>query len=120
MDSVRGFLLLTPSQSSRRCELIKTITANVLKQRLENNEVLLIDVREVVEHAAECIEHACLIPLSEFSLDKLPSLDKPIVIHCRSGMRSEEACKILLSQDPSLEVYNLEGGILAWKKVVWV
>ncbi len=37
-------------------------------------------------------------------------------MHCQSGKRSAEACKKLLIQEPTLDVYSLEGGIIAWKK----
>ncbi len=73
-------------------------------------------MREPIEHKAECIEGACLIPLREISLEKLPSESRPIVVHCRSGKRSEEACKKLLEQNPNLEICVLEGGIKAWKE----
>ncbi len=96
--------------------MIKTITPTELKKQLEQNKVLLIDVREPAEHKSECIDGACLIPLAEISCEKLPSKSRPIVIHCRSGKRSEAACKKLLAQDPNLEIYNLEGGIMAWKE----
>jgi rhodanese-related sulfurtransferase len=95
---------------------MKTIKADELRKRLANGEVLLIDVREPAEYQAECIQEAHLIPLGEITCDKLPSISRPIVIHCRSGKRSEQACQKLLAQNPQLEVYSLEGGIVAWKE----
>ena len=95
---------------------MKTITASELKKRLDQDEVLLIDVREPAEHRSECIDGACLIPLSEISIDKLPSAKRPIVIHCRSGKRSADACAKLLAINPSLDVVSLEGGIVAWSQ----
>lgn len=94
---------------------MQTITVNELKQKLDRDEVLLIDVREPAEYQAESIRDAQLIPLSQISCNLLPTKSKPIVVHCRSGVRSLDACHRLLAQDPSLEVYSLEGGILAWK-----
>ena len=93
---------------------MKTITAKKLAARL--NEVILIDVREPEEYALGYIQSAILIPLMEISLEKIPASNKPIVIYCRSGMRSQEACKILLQQNPNLELYNLEGGILSYQR----
>lgn len=95
---------------------MKTITASELKKRLDTDEVLLIDVREPSEHRSECIDGACLIPLGEISIDKLPSTKRPIVIHCRSGKRSADACAKLLAINPSLDVASLEGGIVAWSQ----
>lgn len=96
--------------------LMKNITVSELKQRLDKDEILLIDVREPVEHKSQRIEGACLIPLGEITVEKLPSTHRPIVIHCRSGKRSADACKKLLAVDPSLDVASLEGGILAWQQ----
>lgn len=93
---------------------MKNITALELKNKLDKDEVMLIDVREPAEHRSECIEGAYLIPLGEISLDRLPSTKKPIVIHCRSGKRSSSACLKLLESNPDLDVASLEGGIVAW------
>lgn len=93
---------------------MKTITASELKKKLDKDEVLLIDVREPAEYRSECIDGACLIPLSEISIEKLPSTKRPIVIHCRSGKRSADACAKLLKVNPSLDVASLDGGIIAW------
>lgn len=95
---------------------MKIITPKELKKRLDNDEVLLIDVREPAEHRSECIEEACLIPLAELSLEKIPSKSRTIVIHCKSGKRSAAACEKLLQQDPNLDVYSLDGGIVAWQE----
>jgi rhodanese-related sulfurtransferase len=95
--------------------MVKKTTAEALKTQLEKGEALLVDVRDPSENQAECIEQAYLIPLAEICCEKLPTKQRPIVIHCRSGKRSEEACKKLLSEDPSLDVSVLEGGIVAWK-----
>lgn len=96
--------------------MIKTIDPKTLKMWLDNNEAILIDVRDKIEHNQECIDCATLIPLGEFSADKVPAADKKIVIHCRSGARSAAACAKLLEDMPNADVYNLEGGILAWSK----
>lgn len=95
--------------------MIKTITAEELKRRLDAGEVMLIDVREVSEYRAECIAQANLIPLAEVSLEKIQAHGKPIVMHCQAGLRGAKACEKLLALDPTLEIYNLEGGIKAWR-----
>jgi len=95
---------------------METITSSELKKKLDKDEVLLIDVREPSEHRSECIDGACLIPLSEISIEKLPSTKRPIVIHCRSGKRSADACAKLLAINPSLDIASLEGGIVGWSQ----
>lgn len=94
---------------------VKTIDVKTLKQWLENNEALVIDVREPKEHESIHIPNSQLIPLASLCKEKLPQdSGKKIVIHCHSGRRSSNACLKLLQEDPSLEIYNLEGGISSW------
>ncbi len=94
---------------------IKTIDANTLKHWMEAGEAVVVDVREPAEHAAENIPGAKLIPLATINKSILPEYSgKKLVIHCRSGKRSTNACEKLLTEDPNLEIYNLEGGISAW------
>jgi len=93
---------------------MKTISSKELKEKLDKKQVCLIDVRELWEYKLKNIEEAHHIPLSELSIDKLPTRSLPIVIHCAAGVRSAKACEMLLSKDPSLDVYNLEGGIQSW------
>ena len=95
---------------------IKTVNAKTLKSWIETGEAVVIDVREPIEYAEERITNATLLPLGEVTKAKLPPINgKKLVIHCRSGKRGTNACEKLLSEDPNLEIYNLEGGISAWK-----
>lgn len=94
---------------------VKTIDVATLKAGLDKNEVLLIDVREEDEHVEARIPGNVLIPLGQVSLSALPDAGgRKLVMQCRSGGRSLRACEQLLQENPDLEVYNLEGGILAW------
>jgi len=94
--------------------MIKTVKPETLKTWLDAGEVYLIDVREPAEFRNESIEGSTLIPLAEFSGSKIKTDAKKIVIHCRSGMRSKTACERLNAYNNTLDIYNLEGGILAW------
>jgi rhodanese-related sulfurtransferase len=95
--------------------MAKVVDARTLKQWLEQGEAVLIDVREPAEHRAEHIEGANLLPLARVRAASLPDRPgKKLVVHCLKGGRGSQACQKLLAEDPSLEVYNLEGGISAW------
>ncbi|MBI1275187.1 DUF2892 domain-containing protein [bacterium] len=95
---------------------MKTIDAATLKQWLDKGEALLLDVREPAEHAACCIDNAHLMPLGKLSKQSLNLKEgQRLVIHCQRGGRGTSACERLLAEDPSLEIYNLEGGIQAWQ-----
>lgn len=95
---------------------MKTIQVTELKAKMDEKKVLLLDVREPQEYQEEYIEGSCHIPLGQVCLENIPSTTGMIVVHCRSGKRSEAACNRLLEENPDLDIYNLEGGILAWKE----
>lgn len=80
----------------------------------QNPDVQFIDVREAHERLARAIPGTLHIPLGALPRH-LHRLDpsRPVVVHCKSGMRSAAACQ-LLRQMGFREVYNLRGGIDAW------
>ena len=92
----------------------KTIDSATLKSWLENDEAVLVDVREQAEYDEVNIPQAHLVPLGNISCDALPAADKKIVIHCLKGGRGQKACVALCAEGRAFELYNLEGGIEAW------
>jgi len=78
----------------------------------ETGDGLVVDVREPVELAAEEVEGAVNIPLSQLRgrLDELPR-DKTIHVFCRSGQRSYYATRVLLQN--GFDVKNISGGVLS-------
>ena len=76
----------------------------------------LVDVRDEGERAVVAIPGARAIHLEEFrsgtALGKLPD-GIPVVVLCKSGVRSAEAAR-LLSEAGRSGVRNLRGGVLAW------
>lgn len=93
------------------------ITAQALAELLENHQqIFLLDVRSEDEHAAFNIGGE-LIPLTALpeSLAKIPT-DKPIVVYCRSGYRSQLALEYL-QQQGFQDIKNLVGGVLAWQQL---
>ncbi len=86
-----------------------------IKEWLDRNEILLVDVRETSEYDAEHIAGALLLPLSSFDAEMFPTLPgKRLVLHCAVGKRSEAAGKMLLNEGHS-EVLHMTGGMDAWK-----
>lgn len=75
---------------------------------------LILDVRNPDEVAVCRIEGSTVIPFPELP-DRLGELDPsaPLVVHCKSGGRSQKAVA-LLEQAGFTRVRNLTGGILAW------
>ena len=98
---------------------MKHITVEELKQKMDSGEKInLIDCREPSEYE-EANLGGWLIPLGKFQTMQLEELDElkdeEVIIHCRSGKRSQMACMIL-DQMGFKDTYNVEGGILAWKE----
>lgn len=95
---------------------MKEVTVEDLKKKLDNKDDFeLIDVRESFEYDTSNLS-GVNIPLAQVLLEKekIPR-DKPVIVHCRSGKRSAQAIKLL--ENAGYEnLYNLKGGILAWKE----
>jgi len=95
--------------------MIKSIAAPQLKEWLDNNQAVLIDVREPAEYKAEHISGVVLMPLASITQNQLPSnTGKKLVFQCRSGKRGSMACEKILGLGTATDVYNLDGGIMAW------
>ncbi len=110
-----SFCGITPDSESEPG--IKEITVDEFKQWLGGNEdVQLVDVREPHEYQVDQMGGE-LIPLKTV-LDqaKKISRDKKVVIHCRSGKRSAKAIRQLQDEYGFENLYNLKGGILAWRE----
>ena len=93
---------------------INEVDAFGLQQMRAKGEVILIDVRTDVEFAQGSIEGAKHMPLHmlPFVADQLEN-EKPMVLICRSGARSAQACAFLSSKGFA-NVFNLRGGVMGW------
>jgi adenylyltransferase/sulfurtransferase len=95
---------------------IKNITPVQLKELIDNQtDFQLIDTREAYEHADFNIG-GVLFPLAEITkhLGEIET-EKPVVVYCRAGVRSQIAIQRLLQKFPFQNLYNLTGGTEAWK-----
>jgi adenylyltransferase/sulfurtransferase len=89
----------------------------VLRCKSEIENFILVDVRGVSENEAANMGGIC-IPLDELSRrsSELRNFsDKDIILHCRSGVRSSQAAKLLI-EIGFKRVFSLSGGMLAWQK----
>jgi adenylyltransferase/sulfurtransferase len=93
---------------------IPQISVRDLKSRMDAGEDLFIlDVREPYEYRIAQIG-GTLIPLNDVP-NRLAEIDREreIIVHCRSGVRSQRVAEFLKQQGYP-RVVNLAGGILAW------
>jgi len=98
-----------------------TISVAELKSKIDNKEnFLLIDVREPSEFEIVRIPGSVLIPKQGFldgsALGDLPQ-DKPIILHCKSGVRSAE-CLAILKGAGFADATHVSGGVVAWAKQI--
>ena len=101
--------------NSSNTSQLTEIEAIALKQKLDLQQVILVDVRESGEYATEHIVGSVSIPLSTFDQNLIENTgDKPLVICCQSGMRSSRASQKLLENGYE-HVMQLKGGLSSWK-----
>jgi len=93
----------------------KEIDPEEAKTLVDSEEdVFLLDVRELQEYNRAHIDGVTLIPLGQ-----LPerhgelSKEKPILCICAGGIRSEKAARFLLSQEFT-DVTNMAEGMKGW------
>lgn len=96
---------------------MKNISVDELKSRMDAGEnLIIIDCREPHEYAEFNIG-GTLIPLGRFQTFQLEELedlkDEEIIVHCRSGNRSGQACLILDTMGFT-NTKNLSGGMVEW------
>ncbi len=95
--------------------MIKSINnTSALKLINEVDNLLILDVRRFSEFKSGKIPNSINIPVDdlEFELDELEEFkEKPILVYCKSGIRSSVACS-LLEEEGFSNLYNLRGGIL--------
>lgn len=86
-------------------------------QLISHEGAVVLDVRELEEYRQGHVLNSVHIPLAQLRNDAKPlqkHRSKPIITVCRSGARSLQAGR-LLRQHGFDTVYNLKGGIQAWR-----
>jgi len=86
------------------------------KEKIDNEDVQIIDVRTPGEYAGGHVPGAINIPhMSVVSRKDELASDKELVMICQMGQRSALACEFAASMGFK-ELYNVEGGTEAWIK----
>ena len=97
---------------------IPYISATELRMNQSNNNVTILDSRELNEYQVSHIESAILVGYDNFSVvevsDTIQNKETPIVVYCTLGIRSEMIAAKLQKAGYS-DVKNLYGGICEWK-----
>jgi rhodanese-related sulfurtransferase len=109
-------MLIKSEYESRTSRSTQIIPINAIRLINNNDDALIIDVRESAEFAKGHIKGATNLPLSTLK-EKLASLsqhkDSAVLAYCNSGASSGRACRVL-TQAGFSNVHNIAGGINNW------
>ncbi len=116
-DNITGYLcpgIDAWRNKGKPTDQIGAITATQLKEKLEKNELVLIDVRETYECEAGFVDGSKYIYVGELAnhVDELPQ-NTPLATTCGWGGRGSLAASILRKAGFS-DVSNTLGGLNAW------
>lgn len=114
---ISGYMLFW-SFFGNRLRGIKEVDTLGATNLINRKNALVLDVREQSEYDMGHIINSRLISLGTLK-ERIGELEKyrerPVVVVCRAGNRSESAAAFLNKQGFA-EVYSLTGGVMAWQK----
>ncbi|HZW11027.1 MAG TPA: rhodanese-like domain-containing protein [Phycisphaerales bacterium] len=115
LDRVVGFGAPSDVSGAAHLERTPEISAVEFADRMRGQAPFVLDARNEHEHAEGGIEGAMNIAHTRLAprIGELPKA-RPIVCHCRSGVRSGAATAYLRRE--GYDVTNLAGGFLAWER----
>ncbi|MDF0720162.1 rhodanese-like domain-containing protein [Kaistella sp. PBT33-4] len=115
MDNIYGFVT-DLNKMNMVLEKSDLVSIEELKKHLDKKDVQVIDVRTESEYNnghIKGVENIVLTSL-ENNLDKI-SKNKPVIVHCQSGVRAAMAYSILKRNGvKNLKTYS--GGINEWEE----
>lgn len=113
---VSGLMLLWPILAGGGANGASNVSPAEAVLLMNRAKTLILDVRDEAEYAAGHIKGAKHVPLdglqnrlTEFEKQK----DKPVLVHCQRGIRSNNACKIL-AENEFTQLHQLQGGLDKW------
>lgn len=88
-----------------------------IRRRDPVRPALLVDIRERQEFLAVRVDDSLFIPMSQLGVrvDEIPK-DRPVLLICASGNRSQSAASFLLQNGWS-DVGSVAGGIVGWERL---
>ena len=111
-----ALLLLFAGCGSKTAEY-RSITQDEAKKMMDEQNVIILDVREKDEYDSGHIKDAVLLPVGsinkETAAEVIPDKDSVVLVYCRSGNRSKTASQALADLGYT-NVYEF-GGIITWQ-----
>jgi glyoxylase-like metal-dependent hydrolase (beta-lactamase superfamily II)/rhodanese-related sulfurtransferase len=104
-------------QEGREAARIERLPLADLAERLEDDEVQLLDVRERTEFDSGHIPGASHLPWHD--IETVPSgidPERPVAVVCGSGQRAGVAASLLMRAGVADPIHVVEGGVPAWRE----
>ncbi|MBK8670109.1 MAG: rhodanese-like domain-containing protein [Saprospiraceae bacterium] len=82
---------------------------------LNNNETIIVDIREKEELSTKINNEVLHIPMSDWGNleNKIPH-NQTIIFVCQSGVRSKRAVLLMKDKYPNMHVFSLKDGMNGW------
>jgi len=108
--------LILKTEIGLKLNNVPQLNVNDAVRLMNDDDVVILDVRESSEYSAGHIRDSIHIPIGALSkrvneLEKYKN--KKILAYCRSGNRSNTACRTLSKQGFE-NVNNMSGGVISW------
>ena len=104
--------------SKYNSQTIPYISVEELKMQTENEDVFILDSRELEEFEVSHLKNSTFVGYNDFSVasvtSKIKNKNAPIVVYCSLGIRSENISEKLKNAGYT-NIKNLYGGIFEWK-----
>ncbi len=111
-------LLIFFNETKIATQRFASLTPAAAVQLMNNEDVVVLDVRDSSETIGGKITKAIQIPVGAVA-KRIGELEKhknkTLLVYCKSGARAAAACKEL-SNSGFEKVYSLNGGLLAWQE----
>ncbi len=113
--------IIVSCSKSNKSQVTTSISIIDFKNKIDSEEIVnIIDVRSESEYSGPVghIPNSKLVPLPSIAnfLNELKDLNGEVYVVCLSGKRSSIAAKLLRANN--INALNIEGGMLAWNKLV--
>ena len=108
--------LIIKTEIGAKLSKVAQLNVNEAVRFMNNDDVVVLDVRENNEYGTGHIRDSIHIPMASLTkrMNELEKFkNKKILAYCRSGSRSNHACRTLSKQGFE-NVNNLAGGIMSW------
>jgi len=113
-----GFSQNTLSELLNKYNTNEIPYSTVEELNTSKTDMVILDAREIKEYNVSHIKNAICVGYDHFNIETVTSQvkdkDKPIVVYCSLGIRSEDVAE-QLKKEGYTNVKNLYGGIFEWK-----